>query len=41
MQHELGMTIRDDSRDFLSPLTTDIKKDHPCFGGGGGGGYQF
>ena len=40
MQHKLGTksaTIRDDSRDFLSPLTTVIKKDHPCFGGEGGG----
>ena len=40
MQHELGMnlqksaTIRDDSRDFLSPFTTVIKKAHPCLGGG-------
>ena len=32
--------ICDDSRDFLSPLTTVIKKAHPCLGGGGGGG-QF
>ena len=37
MQHELdtkqqkSATIRDDSRDFLSPLTT------ACLGGGGGG----
>ena len=43
MQHELGTnqqksaTIRDDSRDFLSPLTTVIKKAHPCLWGGGGG----
>ena len=40
MQHELGtneqksVPIRDDSRDFLSPLTTVIKKAHPCLGGG-------
>ena len=39
MQHELGTnkqksaTIRDDSRDFLSPLTTVIKKAHPCLVG--------
>ena len=38
MQHQLGTneqksaTIRDDSRDFLSPLTTVIKKAHPCLG---------
>ena len=38
MQHELGTnkqksaTIRDDSRDFLSPLTTVIKKAHPSLG---------
>ena len=38
MQHEFGTnkqkstTIRDDSRDFLSPLTTVIKKAHPCLG---------
>ena len=28
--------IRDDSRDFLSPLTTVIKKANPCLGEGGG-----
>ena len=42
MQQKLGTnlqksaTIRDDLRDFLSPLTTVIKKAHPCLGGGGG-----
>ena len=39
MQHKLGTNeqksakVRDDSRDFLSPLTTVIKKAHPCLGG--------
>ena len=41
MQHELGTNkqksamVRDDSRDFLSPLTTVIKS--PSMLGGGGG----
>ena len=44
MQHELGTnqkksaTIRDDSQNFLSPLTTVIKKPIHAWGGGGGGG---
>ena len=36
MQHEIT-EIRDDSRDFLSPLTTVIKKTNHASGGGGGG----
>ena len=41
MQHELGTqyqksaTIRDESRDFLSPLTTAIKKTIHASGWGG------
>ena len=46
MQHELGTnqkksaTIRDDSQNFLSPLTTVIKKPIHAWGGGGGGGVS-
>ena len=46
MQHKLGTnlqksaTIRDDLRDFLSPLTTVIKKSPSMLGGGGSGGIS-
>ena len=46
MQHELGTnqqksaTIRDDSRDFLSPLTTVTKKKPIHAWGGEGGGVR-